>query len=424
MSKLNSTADETKPAETPKILLIQDYLFRRHDYRLNTVANEIERTPKGKNDWESTTEEQLTYELFVHGFKGFQAHLAALLKSDQIPKSDPLKAYFEGLAPWVEGDPDYIDQLAAHVKALDPNWFRVMFKKHLVRMVACAVEAIQFNKQCLTLVSTQNDGKTSFLRYLCPPTLSRYYTEQVDFSNKDGQISLTSNFIINIDELKGLQRQEVNQLKAFFSTATVKVRRPYDKRDSWARRKASFVASNNRKDFLTDETGNVRWLVFEIAGINHDFGGPNGYSSVPIDRVWAQAYALLKAGFPPEMTPDEIAMSEAINRTKFFSNSMEIELLQKYCEPAEANAPGAEFMTATDLHIYLTQQVPTAVKINANNLGKALAFLNYTQKDKKVNGGARKGYWVKKLEIVETTLRPYDQDIKPLKEKQLEVVGF
>ncbi|MCY7350693.1 MAG: virulence-associated E family protein [Cytophagaceae bacterium] len=336
-----------------------------------------------------------------------------------------MKEYFERLPVWVEGeDPDYIQQLAEYVTASDPNWFRLRFKKALVRAAACALEVLDFNKQCLVLAGKQDDGKTSFLRYLCPLALRENYTEQVEFGNKDGQIALATNFIINIDELKGLERQEITRLKAFFTTASVKLRRPYDKKDSWAKRKASFFASTNDRTFLTDETGNVRWLIFDISSVKHDNGGPNGYQVIPIDRVWSQACALLKSGFEFRLTKPEIAMSEKINNANYSRTTVEIDLVQEYLQPADRREPGAEFMNTTNVMMYLQEKAPTMRNIHVLGVGKALTFLRFSEDSQRINGSPRKGYWVKKIENGNATLLPDYKEAEPLKEKDLVVVPF
>lgn len=424
MAKDSSDAKRSY-TETPKIIQIRDYLFDRHDYRLNTVANDYERSVKGKNAFHSISDEQqLSYELYTAGFKGFERQLTALLKSDQIPASDPIRAYFDSLPGWQEGDMDYIEGLAWYVDVSDKAWFNRMFKKALVRTAACALGVIPFNKQCFVLYGKQNDGKTSFLRYLCPPALQPYYTEYVDFASKDGLVSLTSNFIINIDELRNIDKQEANKLKAFFTTEKVKVRRPYDKKDSEAQRRASFFGSTNNAEMLTDETGNVRWLIFEIAGIQHDNGGPNGYMALDINRVWSQVNALLKSGFDFQVSREEMEISEKINRRKYFRTTQEMDLIEEYLEPSTKDDPEADFLNATSILLYLTCATENRLRINPNSVGKALSFLNFSQTDHRIDGKPRKGYWVKKLKIVNLPTAPYDKRLMPLKEKELRVVTF
>ena len=135
--------------------------------------------------------------------------------------------------------------------------------------------------------SGQSSGKSTWCRFLCPPKLSRYFAEDIA-SDKDSRILLTTSFIINLDELSVLARKEINSLKAYFSKTTINERLPYDKRNTTLSRICSFVGSTNQSTFLSDETGNVRWLCFELLG-QIDF---NYSKEVDINRVWTQAFHL------------------------------------------------------------------------------------------------------------------------------------
>ena len=317
----------------PLITLIQEYLSERYSFRLDVVANVLQYKPANASSFREMNENNLLRELYEIGFSRFKDQLKALLRSDFIPEFDPFKEYFASLPVWDETQPDHITALASHVSVKDAEWFLLMFRKMLVRSVACGIGGAKFNKQCFVLYGEQDDGKTSFLRFLCPPALKDYYKENIDFENKDGRIALGENFLINLDELSSLSKSDANKFKAYLTEERVKIRRPYAERETSMDRRASFLGSTNQNEFLTDVTGNVRWLVFETEGINHDSGGLNGYSAVDINRVWAQAYALLKSGFKYELTREERAHSEGNNR-QHQRTTAEIDLLNHYFESA------------------------------------------------------------------------------------------
>lgn len=386
--------------ERPKFIKIRELLGRRYNFRMNIISNEIEVNPKGSNEWQELNENNLICEVLEAGFNGVEAPLMALLRSDFVPKHDPFQAYFENLPEWREGvDPDYIEQLANFVLAKDQFWFNTQFKKMLVRVVACALGHIPFNKHCLVLKSEQNDGKSSFLRFLCPPALQNYMTDHIDIDNKDGRIALCQNLFINLDELSQFSKADVKRTKALFTIDKVKERLPYDRKPSNHRRRASFLASTNEDEFLVDETGNVRWLVFEIEGIRHDNGGAKGYNAqVNIDLVYAQAFALLKGGFPVHLSREEIDKSELNNR-RFQVANTEQELIEECFAPAQPGDDGAEFLTATDIMLALTKAYPE-LRIYDNRIGRALKFLGFERQQRffKDTGFQKKGYWLKRLQ--------------------------
>jgi len=105
--------------------------------------------------------------------------------------------------------------------------------------------------------------------------------------SRTARILLCKNFLINLDELAVLSRQEINSLKSYFSKTQINERLPYERKNSIINRTCSFVGSSNMDEFLTDETGSVRWLCFRINSINWDYR-----AQIDINRVWAHAYAL------------------------------------------------------------------------------------------------------------------------------------
>jgi predicted P-loop ATPase len=75
-----------------------------------------------------------------------------------------------------------------------------------------------------------------------------------------------------------------------FSRDFINERLPYDRRTSILERRASFIGSTNNIQFLSDDTGSVRWLCFEIESINWKYN-----DEIDIDLVYAQAYHLYQS---------------------------------------------------------------------------------------------------------------------------------
>ncbi|NID08932.1 VapE domain-containing protein [Fibrivirga algicola] len=396
----NIAKNSVQTEQIPIITRIREYLTERYEFRLDIVSNVLQYKPVGEPCFREMNENNLLRELYEKGFGRFKDQLKALLRSDFIPEHDPFKEYFEGLPLWDSTQPDYIADFASYVDVPDPNWFGSMFKKMLVRTVACSIGHAKFNKQCFVLYGKQNDGKTSFLRFLCPLPLRDYYKENIDFESKDGRIALGENILINLDELSSLSKSDTNKFKAYLTEERVKIRRPYAERETQIQRRASFLGSTNQNEFLTDVTGNVRWLVFETYGIKHDLGGPKGYgANVDINKVWAQAYALLKDGFKYELTREELERSESNNR-KHQRTTPEIDLLNHYFLPVDRakvkENPKSEFLTATEIGKRLSILTEGKVRLNDNNIGKALVHLGFEQITARRPNGLFpvKGYWV------------------------------
>jgi len=284
------------------------YLASKYEFRVNTVALTIEYRERGNLHFEILNENSLFRELQNVNISLSLSNLIALLKSDFVPQYDPLTDYFENLPAW-NGVPN-IQRLASFVKTRDQVVWEKHLKKHLVRAVRCAIVPFYYNKQALILVDPrQNSGKSTFCRNLCPPALKDYIAEDIT-TDKDSRILLAKNFIINLDELALLSKKDINSLKSFMSKDQVNERLPYDRKSTILQRRATFVGSTNNIEFLSDETGSVRWLCFEIDSIDWNYS-----KEIDMDQVWAEAYFLFKSGFNSDLTKDEILESEERNRS-------------------------------------------------------------------------------------------------------------
>ena len=362
--------------EKPKITRIREYIEANYELRYDVVANDIEWRSRKPNTqphtFEVLNEDTLLVELLEVGYTGIKEPLNALLRSSWVPEYNPIYAYFEELPPWTPDKPDYIAQLSNYVTANDQEWFLNQYRKMFVRTIACGLGFIPFNKHCFLLIGKQHDGKSSFVRFHCPPALNKYYTEQIDFENKDGQIALSGNLFINLDELSNFSKVDINKCKAFMTTDKIKVRHPFGSKPKISQRRASFLGSTNQRDFLTDQTGNVRWLIMDVQEIRHDDGGEAGYArNVDINNVWAQAYALLKSGFKYQMTKDEIAQSE-MNNKRYMRVTPEMELVRKHLLIAKPKGPKAEYLMAGEIVQRFKERYNNRININDNNMGKAL----------------------------------------------------
>ena len=351
--------------------IAERYLSAYYDFRFNSVKLDIEVSPKRMNSFTSLNENSLYIELQKKGINISMDKLLSVLKSEYVQRFDPFLHYFKSLPKWSERrDGDVIARLASFINSVDKESFIYHFRKWLVRTVKCATVPDYFNKQAFILVhSEQNSGKSTFCRFLCPPSLSDYLAEDIS-NDKDARILLCKNFLINLDELAVLSRQEINSLKSYFSKTQINERLPYDRKNSIINRTCSFVGSTNMDEFLNDETGSVRWLCFRINSINWDYR-----AQIDINRVWAQAFALsLDSSFDYELSREDILNNEERNKD-FQIMSREKALIHKFFYiPKVDDFP--EFMTATDIDLYLRGKTYD-YKLTTVGIGKGMKSLGF-----------------------------------------------
>lgn len=395
--KTENSEDKLKKQKENFSLLarVEKYISEKYELRFNEVSLDVEfRTKETNEPFTTLNENNIFRELHHNGISISIGKVNVLLASDFVKPYNPFKDYFEGLGGWQEhAEPDFITTLAGYLPVTDKERFERHFKKMLVRCIACALEDSVFNKQAFILVhSEQNSGKSTFCRWLCPKPLQNYFTENISI-DKDSLIALTQNFLINLDELATLSRAEINALKSMFSKDKVKARAPYERKAVTKPRRASFIGSTNKDEFLTDETGSVRFLCFELSDkLNFAY-----QTEMSVNDVWRQAYALYKSGFHYQLTPEEITENERANR-KYQIETTEMQLIQKKFIPSSKEALNADFFTASDVLKEINIENPY-VKLNPQAIGRALKLLGFTKDSKyyENTGQSIKGYYLKKI---------------------------
>ena len=236
------------------------------------------------------------------------------------------------------------------------------------------------NHTCLVLTGEQGKFKTTFLDLLCPPALKGYsYTGKIYPQEKDTLTYIGQNLIVNIDDqLKALNKRDENELKNLITCPMVKYRMPYDKYVEEHSHLASFVASVNGNDFLTDPTGSRRFLPFEVLAIDIERA-----KEISMDAVYTEAKALLKSGFRYWFNDDEIA--ELYRESEDFQvQTAEMELLLRCFEKPTEDNPHCAYMTTTEILAYLG--IYTHQPLTLKRMGEALKRAGFEKVSKRREG--------------------------------------
>ncbi len=361
---------------------IHTYVSNKYDLRYNEIAQEFIIRLKGRQKWNELNLNSLLIELVKAKIRIRTVVLEIYLNSHLIQSVNPFKQYYNSLPPW-DGI-DHIKKLLSHVPTDDDELFNYHFCKWIVRTIRCALEPKYYNKNCLVLAQEmQNSGKTTFCRFICPPELKNYIAENIGY-DKDGIIQLSKNILINLDEIDRIDSRAIKAYKSFFSKEKTNLRLPYAKKNSNLPRICSFIGSTNLLNFLKDDTGNVRWICFEILG-KIDFQ----YSKViDINKVWSQAYhlAYLDENYDPELTNEDVVENEKRNE-RHRVISIEEELISEIFEKSNSRD---DFLTATAITNFVKSRYSYA---NPISIGKAITKLGYKRINCPKNGN--KGYMIK-----------------------------
>ena len=331
-----------------------------------------------------------------------------VIESDYVPAFNPFVEYLESLPEWHEGDHDYIADLAATVKikgeqehiespeaaslkgtaqegisqegtaqegtAQEADFslftFPYSLKKWLVGMVAGWISEDVVNNVILVFIGEQGAYKTTWFNYLLPPQLKQYFYTKTNANRmtRDDLLTLAQYGLVCCEELDTMRPAELNQLKAAVTMPSIDERAAYAHFHEHRKHIASFCGTGNNVSFLSDPTGNRRWLPFEVESIVSPRDHPFCY-----EGIYSQALALYKSGFTFWFTKEEIQEQNRHNR-KFETPRLEHELVDLYFRrPLEHE--NSMFMTSSRVLQVIGSGITQ--KLSATRIGMAFSELGF-----------------------------------------------
>lgn len=374
------------------------WLNNNYKFRFNIVTGLYEykllrkgRVIKGQEwqDFDDRTRSDILLRMFNENMDIADSKLNNYIESNyNSPNYDPFLEYFEDLKEWESGDKNYIKELCETIKTKNPNHLEKSIKKFLVATVACLLEPDEVNDVCLVFQSShQGVGKSRWMRRLLPAQFrSRYlYEGAIDTKNKDHTIYLSQYWFMHLDELETLKGSSIGAIKSYITRQRISERKSYGRYKSHFLRRASFLGSVNEDKFLTDITGNRRWIVFQTSHIDYEH-------LVDIDGVWAQAYFYYKQGFKYWFDNQEIKVINEINE-EFREMSLEEEILIKYFGfPEEVDETASDYYYLSTTEVLMKIQSMNGGILNKMNSSKMGKALSRHSKIKRMSNGVSKYY--------------------------------
>lgn len=295
-----------KQKETSMITLpeIRQWLSQRVEVVYNLVTDQTMFMIKNTADWLQLDERVLCSirgQIAADtGKRVLKQDVRDVLNSDFSRLSHPVREYVEALPAW--DSRDRVKELCSHVSAQEPQYFEWTLHKWLVAAVATWMSDLSSNHEIFVLIGAQGIYKTTFFRHLLPPQLRMYFWENAhnSFSSKDDHLALAENCLVEIEEIDLQSPRDISELKALATSEKVKERRPYARFREEKHRLASFCGSGNQERFLSDETGNRRWLCHKVDHIDD----PRTWG-LDYDQLYAQLRDELRQGFRYWFDPDE-----------------------------------------------------------------------------------------------------------------------
>lgn len=286
----------------------------------------------------------MSLDALSEGLNIWDRDIKRYIHSDRIPSYSPLEDYLFTLPEW-DGE-DHIRSIARMIVCENPLWPELFFCWFL-SMVAqwSGRKQLYGNSLSPLLISPQGFGKTTFCKGLLPPELRNLYTDRIDFSRKkDAELSLHRFALINIDEFDQISPRDQGFLKHILTKTEVTTRAAYKSTFVNLKRYASFIATSNHKELLTDISGNRRFICIEIKK------PVDNATYIHYPQLYAQAKTLLYRGTQYWLTPEQETELAKSNEELRYQPIAE-QLFNSYFRAGTPDAPGQWLLAVEILQI-------------------------------------------------------------------------
>lgn len=359
------------PPSMSLVLRLDEFMNRRYFFRTNEMSGGVEYLDRSMiqfvyKPYTTKVRNSICLEAQQEGLNVWDKDIDRYVNSDRVPIYHPIDHFLGNLPAW-DGK-ERIRALAGRVPCDNPVWGD-LFYRWFLSMVAhwMELDSEHGNSTTPLLVGGQGYGKSTFCLNLLPPVLRPYYTDSIDFGNRRGaELALHRYALINIDEFDSVKSSHQSFLKHILQKAVVNTRLPYQSASRNLRRYATFIATSNNYDLLTDPTGSRRFICVEVKG-RIDYAQPIDY-----DQLYAEAKELLRRGERFWFTPEEEALITENNRD-FQQQPAEEQLFLRYFKIAE-DIEEAKPLLASEILDMIAEKQPgfNITKTMIFNFGKLL----------------------------------------------------
>lgn len=359
------------------IVNMMQLLKSRYDFRYNTVMKFVEYMPKEKGWYgfqpvDPRVQKRMTLEVQLADIRVSIKDVRNFLESDYIKNYNPIEEYlFQCYDKW-DGK-DHIRALARTVPTANPHWADWFYTWFLgmVDQWRGYSHRQYGNSVAPLLISKQGYNKSTFCRRLLPPELQWGYSDNLILSEKRQVYQAMAQFmIINLDEFNQISPQvQQGFLKNLIQLPTLKYKPPYGSHVMEFPRLASFIATSNMKDILSDPSGNRRFIGVELTGPIDVSVRPN------YQQLFAQALSALNNGEKSYFDAQQVKL--------IMKSNSQFEIIQPidqyfllYFELVEDEKEG-EYLTAAEIFDYLKKQIGSSLKVNSlMGFGRKLANMS------------------------------------------------
>lgn len=231
-------------------------------------------------------------------------------------------------------------------------------------------------------IGGQGARKTSAIKAMAPT--ADHYSE-INLAARDTDLSrkLRGKLIGELEELRGLNTRESEEIKAWISRTHEEWVPKFKEFGTKFPRRLVFHGSGNRQGVLADPTGERRWLPFVVA--THGAIDPEGIAAVR-DQLWAEGAAMFARDGVHWQDAERLAKAEHLKFkvTDLWADPVSLWLYEKPMMGGQGLAPVDRGFTTLEALSGIGIPLAQATKANELRMERVLSGLGLTE---------RAGYW-------------------------------
>ena len=289
-------------------VIIQNDQFLKNIFKLNTFDNK--RYVTRSLPWRKINSMEPLRDVDYSGVRNYIECVYGIVSSQKVDdalalefeknKFHPIRDYI--LAQKWDGIPRIDTLLIDYFGAEDNAYTRASIRKMLCAAVARVFEpGIKFDT-ALILVGEQGTYKSTFVKKLGMDWFSDTFTT---VQGKESFEQIQGAWLVEIAELSGLKKAEVETIKHYISKREDSFRPAYGRTVETYKRQCVFFGTTNNKDFLRDPTGNRRFMPIDVRTEYIKKSVVDDLTDEEVSQIWAEAYVLYKSGEPLYLTGEE-----------------------------------------------------------------------------------------------------------------------
>ena len=380
----NGAADNDSNKLSDSILQMIRFLRGKYEFRYNSMMlcteyRDLNRGWCGYQPVDGRVQKRMTLEVQLRNIRVSIKDVRNYLESDLIENYNPVDAYLMDCYGKWDGQ-DHIRALARTVPTANPNWeewFYTWFLGMVSQWQSCGNRQYG-NSVAPLLISRQGYNKSTFCRRLIPEDLQWGYTDNLQLAEKRQVLqAMSQQLLINLDEFNQISPKiQQGFLKNIIQLPNVKMKPPYGSHVKEFPRTASFIATSNMEDILSDPSGNRRFLGIELTGPIDVSVRPN------YQQLFAQALSALQAGEKSYFDVEQTRL--VMESNKMFEVVEPVEqYFHLYFDLTDDEEVG-RYMTAAEIFALLKKRLGSSLELRS--------LISFGRKLSNISGITRKRF--------------------------------